>query len=392
MAAAKRALGHRDATDWFVAARQPASCPIGYPHRPLVIERTMTETIQRSSRGPNTKPDTVQRIENLFHEAARLATQTLREQDDPDHPIVHALAPSELRRELGLDSSGVGLPVEGRGLDGALELARKTLQHSVRTGHPRFLNQLFGGYDPAGILGDWITALTNTSMYTYEVAPVGTVVELALIERLNRYVGFDGGEGVLAPGGSISNLMCVLAARHRAFPHAKKEGLRGDDRPTMFVSAESHYSLARAGSVAGFGTDGVVEIPVDSIGRMRMDALEEAIQRAKAAGRTPFMVAATAGTTVVGAFDPIDDIADIAERHGLWLHIDGCYGGSVLLSSRHRNLLDGIQRADSVSWNPHKMMGVPLACAATLMREKGRSGGDFRHERRLPVPRGIGGR
>ena len=309
---------------------------------------------------------TLTTVETLFEEATRLASEFVSGHSDRTQPVIRRLEPDELRRALDLE-----IPREGRGVEGVLDLARKTLEYSVRTGHPRFFNQLFGGHDAAGILGEWITALTNTSMYTYEAAPVGTVVEFALLDRLLEYVGFEEGEGVFSPGGSISNLMCVLAARHRAFPHVKAEGLRTEDRPVIFVSKEAHYSLARAGVVVGIGLAGTVEVAVDSVGRMRPDALELAIKKEQDRGRTPFFVGATAGTTVAGAFDPLNAIADITERHGLWLHIDGSYGGSVLFSDKHRALLDGVQRANSVSWNPHKLMGVPLASAATLIREKG---------------------
>lgn len=306
-------------------------------------------------------------VEALFQEAARLAAETIRGHQDRDERVVRHVDPRELRRLLELE-----LPEQGQGLPSVLELARRTVHYSVRTGHPRFLNQLFGGHDVAGIVGEWIAALINTSMYTYEAAPVATVVELALIERLCGYVGFENGEGVLSPGGSITNLMAVLAARHKIFPHVKREGLRPDDRPVMFVSEEAHYSAARAAFVTGIGLDGAVENGVDEVGRMRPDEVERAIVRAKRAGRTPFMILATAGTTVPCAFDPIQPLADLADRHGLWLHVDASYGGGALLSPRHRHLLDGVERADSVTWNPHKMMGVPLSCSALLMREKGR--------------------
>lgn len=314
-----------------------------------------------------TMPKSQASVEILFQEAARLAAETIRRYEDRDEPVVRRVDPQELRRLLELE-----LPEEGQGLESVLELARRTVDHSVRTGSPRFDNQLFGGYDVAGIVGEWITALTNTSMYTYEAAPVATVVEHALIERLCRYVGFDGGEGTLAPGGSISNLMAVLAARHRHFPHVKREGLRPEDRPVLFVSKEAHYSGARAAFVTGIGLEGAVEIEVDAVGRMRADALEGAIEREKGAGRNPFLVVATSGTTVAGAFDRVAPLAEVAERHGLWLHVDASYGGGALLSRKHRHLLDGVERADSVAWNPHKMMGVPLSCSALLLRERGR--------------------
>jgi len=305
-------------------------------------------------------------IEALFEGAARLASETLEENRAGRGPVVRRLSPEELGRALELE-----LPAEGRGLECVLELAAKTLRYSVQTGHTRFTNQLFGGADPAAIVGEWIAALSNTSMYTFEAAPVGTLVELALLDKLNDFVGFSEGEGVFAPGGSISNLMCVLAARQRAFPHIKREGLRPEDRPVMFVSEESHYSLERAGLVAGIGTDGTVLVAVDEVGRMRPEELERSIASERAKGRTPFFVAATAGTTVAGAFDPIADIADVTESQGLWLHIDGSYGASALLSRRQRGLLAGCDRADSMTWNPHKMMGVPISSSATLMRTKG---------------------
>ncbi len=281
-------------------------------------------------------------------------------------PVVRYLPPSELARELDLS-----LPRKGRSSEFLLEQTRRLLHHSVRTGHPRFFNQLFGGQQAGALLGDWTASLANTSMYTFESAPVMTLVERKLIERMCELVGFEEGEGVLAPGGSLSNLTAVLAARHQAFPEVKHQGLGPATRPVMFASEESHYSLRRAASVAGLGTQGCREIPVDPVGRMVPAKLEQAIQEARDEGCHPFLVAATSGTTVAGAFDPLEELSDIARRHGLWLHVDASYGGTLLFSERRRPLLAGIERADSVAWNPHKMMGVPLSCAATLTRERG---------------------
>ncbi len=302
----------------------------------------------------------------LFQEAAQLAAATLERNADRAQPVVHRLEPADLVRALELE-----LPREGRGLEQAMECARRTLRYSVATGHPRFMNQLFGGMDPAAVLGEWVAALSNTSTYTYEAAPVGTVVELALLERLARYAGMEPAEGVLSPGGSLANLMAALAARHARFPHVKQHGLRPGDRPVMFCSTEAHYSIRRAATVMGLGTDGCVEVPVDAVGRMSPAALEERVAAVRAEGRTPFFVCATSGTTVPGAFDPIPALADVCAREQLWLHVDASYGGSVLVSRRHRHLAAGTERADSLTWNPHKMMGVPLACAALLTRHRG---------------------
>jgi glutamate decarboxylase len=305
-------------------------------------------------------------LAELLPAAVRLALDYVASLEDPATPVVESLPPAALRDALGLT-----FDEEGRSPEAVLEAAEKALRYSVRTGHPRFFNQLYGGVDPAGILGDWISALVNSSMYTYEAAPVGTLVEIALIERMNRLVGFSAGEGILTPGGSISNLMAVLAARHRAFPRIKRHGVASGEQPVLFLSTEAHYSTPRAASVAGFGTDAAVSVATDSAGHLIPEELERAIGSARAMGKTPFMVVATSGTTVAGAFDPIGAIAEIAERHGLWLHVDASFGGGVLLSQRHRHLMAGVARADSVTWNPHKMMGLPLTCSAILVREKG---------------------
>jgi len=305
-------------------------------------------------------------IDDVLQQAARMAGEYLVAHQDRSVPVTRYLPPHQLR-----ETFDIGLPREGRPLETLLDDMRQVLSLSVRTAHPRFFNQLFGGSDTAAILGEWITALVNTSMYTYEAAPVATLMELELIERMNQLVGFPDGEGVFAPGGSTSNLMGVLAARHRHFPHIKREGMTADDRPVIFLSEEAHYSMLRAASIIGIGVDAAVEVACDPVGRMKPDALDAAIQRSLDDGRQPFLVSATSGTTVAGAFDPLDEIAQVADKHGLWFHVDASLGGSVLFSEARRELMAGVERADSVTWNPHKMMGVPLACSATLMREKG---------------------
>ena len=296
---------------------------------------------------------------------AQRADRYLADSREPGAPVVEYLPPAALQAALKFPLGGPRTPED---LERAVE---QVLRYSVRTGHPRFFNQLYGGADPAGILGDWLATLINTSMYTYEVAPVGTVVELALIEHLNRFVGFPEGEGILTAGGSLSNLMALLAARHRAWPQAKRHGLPSGIRPVLFISAEAHYSTSRAAAVAGLGADAAISIPTDAVGRMIPEELERAVVGARSEGKAPFLVVATSGTTVAGAFDPIGAIGDIAERNGLWLHVDASYGGGVLLSDRYRHLMAGVARADSVAWNPHKMMGLPLTCSVILTRRKG---------------------
>jgi len=136
----------------------------------------------------------------------------------------------------------------------------------------------------------------------------------------------------------------------------------------MFTSESSHYSMRKGAAFMGFGTSNLIPVPTDSRGKMRGSALEKCIQQAKDEGIVPFCVCATAGTTVVGAYDELEEIADVCERHGLWMHTDACWGGGAALSTKHKHLLKGLERSDSVAWNPHKLMGTPLQCCAFLTR------------------------
>ncbi|CAK5061145.1 unnamed protein product [Meloidogyne enterolobii] len=138
-----------------------------------------------------------------------------------------------------------------------------------------------------------------------------------------------------------------------------------------FTSEESHYSIKSAAAVLGIGADNCFNIPTDASGRMLPRALEEQIIKSKEEGLYPFFVCATAGTTVYGAWDPIEEISEICERHNLWLHVDAAWGGGILLSPEYRHKLAGIERAKSVTWNPHKLMGSLLQCSACFVRQEG---------------------
>lgn len=313
------------------------------------------------------EPTLASDLEALLHQAASLAASFLERQQDPQARVVDHRPPEELARLLPLD-----LPREGRPTEEALEDCARILQHSVLTGHPRFLNQLFGGTDLAGVLGDWLAAAANTSMYTYEVAPAMTLLEGALVREACRLFGVGGpagGAGVFTPGGSLANLMAVLAARDRAFPGARRHGLPAGARPVLFASREAHYSIPRAAAVCGLGEEAVRPVAVDRRGALDPADLEARVQEARDAGENPFLVVCTAGTTVLGAFDPIEEAAAVARAHGLWLHVDAVWGGSAVFSPRHRALLAGTEQADSLSWNPHKMLGLPLTCSLLLTAE-----------------------
>lgn len=181
-------------------------------------------------------------------------------------------------------------------------------------------------------------------------------------------VGFADGNGTLTTGGSNGNMLGMMCARYNAEPLGQQKGFDGT-KLVCYVSAESHYSVLMAANVLGIGFDNVVKVPINSEGRMRVDKLEDEINRTKVNGQLPFCVIATSGTTVRGAFDPIKEIAVVCGKQNLWLHVDAAWGGSCLFSANHKKLMDGVELADSVCWDAHKMMGVPLMCSAFLIKK-----------------------
>jgi glutamate/tyrosine decarboxylase-like PLP-dependent enzyme len=286
--------------------------------------------------------------------------------EDPETKVAHHLPPEELRSRIDLS-----LPENGCSLDELYQTIEQYLAYSVRTGHRQFFNQLWSGFTLPGLLGEIITSLANTSMYTYEVAPVATLMEMELIKKLGNICGYENPEGLFVTGGSNGNLQAMLIARNRTIPQIKSVGYRNADNLIAFVSEEAHYSFEKSANVLGLGTSNLRKIKTDDTGRMIPEELAEAIRESVRDGKQPFFVGATAGSTVKGAFDPLAEIAPIAKRYDLWFHVDGALGGTVILSPRHRGLLEGLDKADSFTWNAHKLMGLPLICSILLVREQG---------------------
>ncbi|XP_048366562.1 glutamate decarboxylase 2 isoform X2 [Sphaerodactylus townsendi] len=260
-------------------------------------------------------------------------------------------------------------------LEEILSNCRTALKYAIKTGHPRYFNQLSTGLDMVGLAADWLTSTANTNMFTYEIAPVFVLMEYVTLRKMREIIGWPGGagDGIFSPGGAISNMYAMLIARFKMFPEVKEKGMAAIPRLVAFTSEHSHFSVKKGAAALGIGTDSVVLIRVDERGKMIPSDLERRIVEAKQKGFVPFLVSATAGTppTVYGAFDPLIAIADICKKYKIWMHVDGAWGGGLLMSRKHKWKLNGIERANSVTWNPHKMMGVPLQCSALLVREEG---------------------
>lgn len=279
------------------------------------------------------------------------------------------MAPFETPAELR-DGFDMSLPVKGLSSEKILDDVQAYLRHSRPTLHPHFANQLSSAIHPAAFAGDVVSSFGNSTMATFEASPVATLIERTLVHRLGRMIGWDRTEGVMTTGGSNANFAGLLLARNTRFPETRRFG-NGNTRFAVFVSEEAHYSFFKALNQLGIGTDNLLPVPVDAQGRMRAAELDRLINAARERGFTPLCCAATAGTTVLGAFDPIEDIAEVCEKHGLWLHVDAAWGGGAMMSKKHREKLKGVDRADSVTWDTHKMLGTGLVSSFILTKHLG---------------------
>jgi glutamate/tyrosine decarboxylase-like PLP-dependent enzyme len=282
---------------------------------------------------------------------------------DQNERVNPAQSAASLKRVLD-----VAVPLEGLGMDTVLDDLDTFIANSVKTHRAEFMNPLWGGLSLPALAGEIIASATNNSMYTFELSPIATLIEQTVLKRMCEIVGFADGFGTLTTGGSNGNMIGMLCAREHAIPGSTKTGFDGSNM-VAFVSAESHYSVLMAANVIGIGHQNVIKVRCDEDGRMRPESLREEIEFTIKEGRTPFCVIATSGTTVRGAFDPLDDIADIAHQHNLWFHVDAAWGGTCMFSPTHRTLMDGIQKADSICWDAHKMMGLPLICSTFLIKK-----------------------
>ncbi len=255
--------------------------------------------------------------------------------------------------------------------DSVWKVVDSYLAHSVKTAHPQYFNQLWAGQSAPALVGSVVEAVANTSMYTYEVAPVATLIETEMLERFKRVFGFTDGEAQVTTGGSNSNYLALLLALHQRFPEVKQHGVRGLPPVAVFVSDQAHYSMDKAMVMAGLGLDSLVKIPSDESGQISLAELERKLVSCVSEGRIPLAIVGTAGTTVRGAYDDFNGLAKLAGKFATWFHIDGAWGGAVAFSKTERKWLDGSERADSLTWDGHKMLGVPLMCGVLFVRKSG---------------------
>lgn len=265
------------------------------------------------------------------------------------------------------------LPVEPEGLDAAYgDFKAGVLDtHGGLNTHPRFWGWVVGTGTAQGALAEMLAAGINFNMPGGPFAPV--LVETQVLEWFKGVFGFPrGASGLLVGGGSEANLLGIAVARNTkaGFDVRKLGQSAAPRRMVLYGSTETHVCIDKAVQLLGLGEDSYRKIPVDDDYRMRVDLLEAEIAKDKAAGLQPFLVIGTAGTTNTGSFDDLDAIADVCEREGLWLHVDGAFGAWAKIAAGAAPLVKGIDRADSLAFDLHKWMYMPFDVACTLIRRE----------------------
>jgi glutamate/tyrosine decarboxylase-like PLP-dependent enzyme/predicted metal-dependent enzyme (double-stranded beta helix superfamily) len=278
-----------------------------------------------------------------------------------------------------LDFGNSALPCDDHAIGAAVRLASDL---SVHTSHRFFFNQLLTKADPLASSADALASIMNVNMHDFENAPVLTLMEKYMLENLARHVGWTPDEcadgradkwfdGIFLPGASLGNLTAMHAAREW-FKASRKGSLAEGNKLVAFTSVESHQSISKACNILGLGPSSCQYVPCDEYtGMISIRHLRLALTKSIEHGFTPFFLNCTAGSTHSGSFDDCEAMAALASEFGCWLHVDGALGASFLLPKEEpfTTLTRGIHKANSLSWNLHKLLGIPLPCSVLLARE-----------------------
>ena len=272
--------------------------------------------------------------------------------------------------------TALDLPLPESGIDvvEALDEAAEALDQSLAQSRPRYLAYIGSSGLEIGALADLLAHSYDPNLALH--AGAATLIEAQALRWTAEFVGFPLAGGSFTSGGTVSNVTALAAARERAVPGSRQAGT--PTSAVAYCSSDAHYSIVRAIELLGIGSDNLRAVPIDEHRRMRPAALDDLIRTDRAAGRTPIAVVATTGTTLTGAIDPLEAIADICTEHGIWMHVDGAYG--LPAASVMPERFAGLDRADSVTVDAHKWMFVPKACGIVMVRDESALASAFGHE------------
>ena len=271
-------------------------------------------------------------------------------------------------RRPGSPKRAGSLVEANRGVTDPVTLARRVQRASLHLSHPRFLAHQVAAPIPAAALVESVVAAMNQSLAVWEMSPIGTAIDRDLIARFKTLFGYPmSSEGSLVPGGAFANLTALLAARDTLDRDAHRTG---KTRVAIIAGEQTHYSVTRAAKILGFGSDAVFRVDADPRFRTDPAAVTSSIAKAKKAGFRKFVVVGSAGSTPTGSFDDLTQLRRVATVERAWMHVDAAHGGGLMFSRRYRRRLRGIRWADSIAFDPHKMMFMPLSAGCVLIRRQ----------------------
>lgn len=255
-------------------------------------------------------------------------------------------------------------------------VGKNILAGGINLSNPHVIAHMHCQPTIASIVAELLIAATNQSMDSWDESPAATYVEQAVIKKLCTTFGYgENSDGIFDSGGTMSNQTAVLLARDKFAErelsmHVKISGLPPSPRMKILCSEQAHFSIDKAAYICGLGTDAVVKVPVTDELVMDPDMLNSYLQKEHDKGSKPFLVVATAGTTNAGNIPNLRKIGEIAKQHKLWYHVDAAYGGALAFSTKYKHLIDGIDQADSITWDPHKLGYVPISCGVFLLADR----------------------
>ena len=282
-------------------------------------------------------------------------------------PVLARTAPDEVR-----DALPDAPPARGEPLERMLEDFERTIVPGVtHWNHPGFFAYFATSSSGPGVLGELLAAAINVNGMLWRTSPAATELEELVLDWLRQMLGLrEPWFGIICDTASISTMLALAAAREAAGLEIRERGLAGRDLPALrvYCSEQAHSSVDKGAITLGLGHANVVKVGTDAEYRMRPDLLAAAIAEDRAVGHRPIAVVATVGTTSTTSIDPVPAIADICTAEGIWLHVDGAYGGAAAVVPELRGVLDGVERADSLVVNPHKWLFTPVDCSALWVR------------------------